>query len=107
MKISDNSFPLKPSPNLVHALPPLPPATAYNSKPLYRTPLLRKLCPTVPVRRSSLERPDTSCIKSINQKAGSHTMERSDKANNEDHVHEEEKTPTNERMFLMETKVNK
>ena len=115
MTISDNSCPLKPSPNLIHALPPLPPATAHNSKPHYRTPLPRKFCPTVPVRRSSLERPDTTSMKNIktqriNQKAGSHNLDRSDshaKANNEEHLHEGEITPTNERIFVMETKVNK
>ena len=46
------------------------------------------------------------------QKTGnafSHTLDRYDthKKANEDHLHEEAKTPTNERMFLMETKVNK
>ena len=38
------------------------------------------------------------------------TLDRSDshaKAYNEDHLLEEAKTPTNERMFLMEIKVNK
>ena len=49
------------SPNLVHALPPLPPPSFPPSKPTCDSQLHRKMCPSsVPVRRSSLEQNNTA-----------------------------------------------
>merc|ERR1719495_1886228 len=47
---------LKFSPILIHALPPLPPQTIPTSKPTCDLQNSKKNCPSVPVRRSSLDR---------------------------------------------------
>ena len=92
------------SPNLVHALPPLPPPSFPPSKPTCDSQLPRKMCPSVPVRRSSLDRNNTT---NYSRKNTEHIREeeRSSEISDANTVIDEVKTPTNEEILLTESKV--
>ena len=108
---SRSSNPLNSSPNLVHALPPLPPPPVSISKPISCGHLTRKLGPTIPVRRSSLDRPSASNNQNSLARNTKQTMEpdlrhavvRSPDGSHADYLNEP-KTPTNERISIVDGK---
>jgi len=108
-QVPATSFPLPPSTNLVHTIPPSPHLSRVTSLP----PVPPKSRPTIPVRRSSLDRQHATNLTTTshycrpkNTHRTQHVVGRGNNSQGKEEVadYEDIKTPTNERITIVEGK---